>query len=118
MPFDFNQFVNTSQFSDPAGYSGFNGQMKSVEEVGQQAALASMMGGAGVAPPQSIGEYASQAIAPVQKKFEAAGNAVGQLGQGNFTQALNSYRGVQGAQQTQPVVQTKPWDMSSHLGLD
>lgn len=118
MPFDFNQFVNTSQFSDPAGYSGFNGQMKSVEEVAQQAALASMTGGAGVAPPQSIGEYASQAIAPLQKKFENASNAASQLGQGNFTQALNSYRGVQGAQQTQPAPQTKPWAMSTHFGLD
>lgn len=115
MPFDFNQFVNTSQFSDPAAYSGFNGQMSSVEEAAQKAALASMTGGAGVAPPQSIGEFASQAVAPIQKKFESASNAVGQFGQGNFTQGVNA---LKGAQQTQTAPQTKPWDMSTHFGLD
>jgi len=115
MPFDFNQFVNTSQFSDPAGYSGFNGQMSSVEEAAQKAALASVMGGAGVAPPESIGEYASQAIAPIQKKFENASSAIGQFGQGNFTQGVNALKGVQ---QAQTAAQTKPWDMSTHFGLD
>lgn len=124
MPFDFNQFVNTSQFSDPANYAGFNGQMKSVEEVAQQAALTSLMGGAGgVAPPQSIGEYASQAIAPAQKSFEKtfnnASNAVGQFSQGNFTQGLNAFKGGQNAQGPQQQQQpSKPWDMSTHFGLD
>lgn len=118
MPFDFNQFVNTSQFSDPANYAGFNGQMKSVEEVAQQAALTSLMGGAGVAPPQSLGEYASQAVAPVQTAFNNASTAVGQFGQGNFTQGVNALKGKQVTQQAQPVVQTKPWDMSTHFGLD
>lgn len=119
MPFDFNQFVNTSQFSDPANYAGFNGQMKSVEEVAQQAALASLVGGAvGVAPPQSVGEYASQAIAPVQQKFANASNAVGQFAQGNFTQGVNALKGTQAPKQQQPAVQTKPWDMTTHFGLD
>jgi hypothetical protein len=118
MPFDFNQFVNTSQFSDPAAYAGFNGQMSSVEEAAQKAALASLTAGAGVPPPQSIGEYASQAIAPVQKQFTNIGNAVDQFGQGNFTQGVNALKAKQGVQQTQPTVQTKPWDMSTHFGLD
>jgi hypothetical protein len=124
MPFDFNQFVNTSQFSDPAAYAGFNGQMSSVEEAAQKAALATMLGGAGVPPPQSIGEYASQAIAPVQKQFTNMTNAVDQFGQGNFTQGVNALKGKQGVQQispgqpTTPVVQTKPWDLNTHFGLD
>lgn len=74
MPFDFNTFVNPGQFSDPANYSGFTGQMKSVEDVAKEAALASLVGG--VKPPSedaSIGDslmnYGKQAVAPIQQGF-------------------------------------------------
>lgn len=78
MPFDFNTFINPGQFSDPANYSGFNGQMKSVEDVAKEAALASVLGpsGGGIAPPtneMSVGDslmnYGKQAIAPAQQSF-------------------------------------------------
>ena len=48
MAFDFGSFVNAGQFSDPANYSGLGGQMPSVKEVAEKAALASLVG---AAPP-------------------------------------------------------------------
>jgi hypothetical protein len=83
MPFNFDTFVNAGQFSDPANYSGFNGQMKSVEDVMKEAALASIMGpnGGGIAPPtndmtvgESIMDFGKQAAKPLQQKFDQASN--------------------------------------------
>ena len=111
MPFDFNQFVNTSQFSDPANYAGLNGQMPSLEEAAQKAALASMTGG--IKPPSgdaSIGDalmdFGQQAIKPIQQTYENQVNKVNKVA----TTVGNTFNSS--------AQQTKPWDMSTHFGSD
>lgn len=110
MPFDANQFVNANQFGDSSFYSGMGGQMKSLTEAAQEAALAEAIGGAsaGVAPPQTFGDFAQQrfnkAVAPVTQAYNKASNVVDQIGQGNAVGAVNAYQGnnAQTAQQTAP----------------
>lgn len=122
MPFDFNQFVNTNQFSDPANYAGFNGQMKSVEDVAKEAALASVLGpsGGGIAPPtnemsvgEAISDYGKQAIAPIQNKF----NSVVSTADKWATKATNAFGGVAPTQQTtqQPNQQQSGWNLGFNL---
>ena len=111
MPFDFNQFVNTGQFSDPANYAGFNGQMKSVEDAAKDAALASVLGpsGGGIAPPtnemsvgEAIADYGKQAIAPIQKRFDTTMDTANRWG----SKISNAFGGVAPTQQAaQPTVQ-------------
>lgn len=96
MPMDFQSFVNPSQFSDAATYSGLGGQMPSLKEVAQKAALAELSGGAsgassgGVAPPpQSVSQafdgFMKQAIAPVTNTINNF-----QSGFNKASQAFNS----------------------------
>ena len=117
MPFDFASFVNPNQFSDAASLSGFDKPMKGIGEAVQEAALASMTGGAsaagGVAPPdQSFGnammDYGKKAIAPTMQKFDKASNVVGQVGQGQFGNAFNAATG----QKVQQQVTTPQYDYS------
>ena len=121
MPFDPNKFVNPGQFGDYSSYSGMGGdqQMKSVKQVAAEALGVPAAGGATpdqvsapVAPPQSLGEMATQqfnqAVAPIQQKFTNISNAATQFGQGNFAQGVNAYRGYQ----PQPSV------INQHYGVD
>lgn len=113
MPFDFNSFVNVGQFSDPANYSGFGGQMKSVKQVAQEAALASLTGAkpegeipnstssspsVGVAPPQksisdAFMDFGKQAIAPLQKQWDTVSQIGSDVSQGNYGNAANTLLG-------------------------
>ena len=112
MAFDFGSFVNAGQFSDPANYSGLGGQMPSVKEVAEKAALASIMGGkmpdaapsadVGVAPPaespsisDAFSNYSKQAIAPLQQKFDNMMQLGSNVSQGNFGAAANQLLGNQ-----------------------
>lgn len=113
MPFDFNSFVNVGQFSDPSNYSGFGGQMKSVKQVAQEAALASLVGempeasmpsttspsaSVGVAPTQksmsdAFMDFGKKAIAPVQKQWDTVSQIGSDVSQGNYGNAANTLLG-------------------------
>lgn len=49
--------------------------------------------GAPVAPPENWADFAQQAIAPVQQKFNNISDAASQLGQGNTFNAYQAYKG-------------------------
>jgi hypothetical protein len=127
MPFDPNKFINPGQFSDYSSYSGMGGdnqQMKSLKQVAAEAVGVPAAGGptpdqvsAPVAPPQTIGEMATQqfnqAVAPVQQKFTNVSNAATQFGQGNFAQGVNAYRGYAPA-----TPQPQPSVINQHYGVE
>lgn len=100
MPFDFQSFVNPSQFSDAANYAGFNGQMKSVEDAEKEDAMASILGAAvpnadgttGVKPPATTVQELfnnklvnpiNNAFGQIKKQANSVVNSFNQLGQGN-----------------------------------
>jgi hypothetical protein len=126
MPFDPNKFINPGQFADYSSYSGMGGdqQMKSIRQVAAESVGVPAAGGATpdqasvpVAPPQTIGEMATQqfnqAVAPVQQKFTNVSNAATQFGQGNFSQGVNAYRGYAPA-----TPQPQPSVINQHYGVE
>jgi len=94
MPFNPTQFINPGQFGSWENYAGFKDtdQMMSLKDKYLQ-----MQGAGGIEgsspPPETIGDFAKQAVAPIQQKFENLSNAATQLGQGN---AMNAYNATQG----------------------
>lgn len=93
MSFDPNKFVNPGQFGDWSSYAGFSDtdQMRGFRDVAKQAAGLPVDGAS--APPENIGDLASQAIAPYQQKFNNLSTAANQMGQGNV---FNAYQASQG----------------------
>lgn len=89
MAFNPQSFVNPSEFGDYSYYMG-------VKPTDQLVGLSEQMG---AKPPESIGDYAQQAIQPIQNKLSSIQNAATSLSQGNIGQA---YKGYKGQQTTQP----------------
>lgn len=81
MPFDFQQFVNPAQFSDLGYITGFD------PKTGIQPAVPK-----GAVAPESVTDYAQQAIAPTMAKFEAAKTILGQASSGDIKGAYNTYK--------------------------
>lgn len=115
MPYDPQKFVNPGQFGSWENYANFKDtdQMTSLKDLYLKS---QGMGGAeGVPPPQSMGEVAQQAIAPVQQKFNNLSNAATQLGQGNVVNAFNASQGKYPAPaQTLPNLKPPTPATSSH----
>ena len=80
MQFDFSQ---PSSFSDWASYAGFNRNTGEIEASPQST---------GVPPPQNFSEMMSQRLQPAQQMMGGLSAAAGQIGQGNFSQALGTVR--------------------------
>jgi hypothetical protein len=58
-----------------------------------------------IAPPQTVGEYAQQAIAPTMQKVQNIQNAGNQIVQGNFMGTVNALKARQPvAQAAQPAM--------------
>jgi hypothetical protein len=80
-------------FANPAGYSDWAKYAGLDRTTGGFATPSQPNQTAGVAPPQTINEYAQQAIAPVTKAFNNYSNAANQIGQGNVMGAVNAAKG-------------------------
>ena len=116
MTYDPAKFVNSNQFGSWENYANFKDtdQMMSVKDKFLQ--MEGMGGGGeGVAPPQTMSEFAQQAIAPVQQKFQNLSNAATQLGQGN---AMNAYNAAQGKYQPPTTPTVKPPAPVTEHGYD
>ena len=121
MPFDFANFVNAGQFSDAGTLAGFN---PNEQMVGLRDKVASSMGmpsqqGGGVAPPDQsftdvMGNFAKQAVAPYQQKYEQFSGAAGQAAQGNFGNAANMMLGKKIQQPTETTTPTINYDHQWH----
>lgn len=81
MPFDFQKFVNPAQFSDLGYITGLD------PTTGMQSAMPK----AAVAP-ESIGDFAQQAIAPTIAKYEAAKKVLNQANSGDLSGAYSTYK--------------------------
>lgn len=90
MKFDF---ASPSTYGDWATYAGFDRKTGEIEP----SRFAAM---AGVAPPETLGEYVDQKTAGLTKPFEAISPAMAQFGQGNIMQGINTIRGVKPKQPT------------------
>lgn len=120
MPKDFGNWIGMNSVADPSSPSGIRGTefqdwanlvgpsdlMKA--SMGDPNAITKVAGGGadtsgGVAPPTNWGEFAQQAVAPIQQKFSNLSNAAGQLAQGNTFNAYSAYKGRQ-----VPTATTKP----------
>jgi len=109
-------YGNPNNFSDWAGYAGFD------RKTGTMAAQSA---DAGVPPPETFGELFEQKVA---KPFNSAvqnvqtfgtnmSNAGTQLTQGNGMGAFNAARGLNPAQPQQPAQTQQPvgWNLPSHI---
>jgi hypothetical protein len=118
MAFDPNKFINPGQFGSWENYAGFKDtdQMKSLKEImaGQASA-----GGEGVPPPpQTMSDFAQQAIAPVQNTYQNFSNAATQLGQGNPMNAYNAAQGRYPAPTAPTLPTVKPPSSVTEHGYD
>jgi hypothetical protein len=95
MAFNPGTFVDPSQFGDYSYYSG----------LAPDAKLGSFTEEHGIKPPTSMSDLASQAIAPIQNKFNAASNAFNQASQGDIAGAYKTYKS--GASTTQPQAESQ-----------
>ena len=81
MPFDFQKFVNPAQFSDLGYITGLD------PTTGMQSAMPK-----GAVAPESIGDFAQQAIAPTMAKFSTAAKVMGQAQTGDLKGAYDTYK--------------------------
>jgi hypothetical protein len=105
MDFDWQKFVNPAQFSNANYFSELNpaGGMTSVRDAMQGQQTQS------VPPPENLGDYMSQKLAPVQGMVGAVAPAMAQLGTGNVMGAVNTMKQARNpAQQTTPMQQPAP----------
>lgn len=94
-------FASPTQYGDWAQYAGFNRTTGEIE--GMQAPQQ------GVAPPENMGDYMSQRLAPIQGMASAVAPAMGQLAIGNVMGAANTMKQARNpAQQTTTVQQPAP----------
>lgn len=122
MPKDFSNWMGMNSASDPSSPTGIKGTefqdwanlvgpsdyLKA--SMGDPNAIAKVAGSSGnqgsntgVAPPTNWGEFAQQAVAPIQQKFTNISNAASQLGQGNTFGAYSALKG-----RSTPTALTKP----------
>jgi len=111
MPFDFANFVNPNQFSDAGTLAGFdpNQQMKGIRDVAATSMGMPSPQAGGVAPPNQsftdvMGNFAKQAVAPYQQKFDQFTGVAGQAAQGNFGNAANMMLGKKVEQEAAPTI--------------
>jgi len=97
------QFGSPSDFSDWANYAGFD------RKTGEQE---SFKPSEGVAPPSSVADYLTQAVAPVQQKMGMISNVMGNIGQGNMAGAYQAFKSPQTPLQT-PVVNANPYNYTT-----
>lgn len=76
------QFASPSNYSDWAGYAGFD------RTTGEQQAFAP----AGGVAPTNMSEFMSQAIAPAQNKMDVMSGVASNIGQGNMAGAYNAFK--------------------------
>lgn len=119
MPFNPTQFINPGQFGSWENYAGFKDtdQMMSLKDKYLQ-----MQGAGGIEgsspPPETIGDFAKQAVAPIQQKFENLSNAATQLGQGNVMNAYNATQGKYPAPTAPTLPTVKPPSSVTEHGYD
>lgn len=87
-------FADPKQYSDWAGYAGFDRKTGGMEEAPAKQ---------GIPPPQDFNQYLNQRIAPVQNMMSNAGNMASQVGAGNFVGAMSTAKNMR-----QPVAPTAP----------
>ena len=97
-------FASPKTFGDWATYAGFD---RTTGQIEPPAAPTQ-----GVAPPQTMGEYAEQKFANVSNMMGAVAPAMAQLGQGNVMGAVGTMRGARNPAQpaAQPVAQQQQYD--------
>jgi hypothetical protein len=103
-------FANPSSFSDWANYAGFD---RTTGEIQSTAPT-------GIAPPQNFSELVNQRMQPAQQMIAGMGTAAGQVGQGNFTQALGTVRKARQpvAPGQQPAATAQPQVVAPMPGYD
>jgi len=74
-------FADPKQYSDWAGYAGFDRKTGGMEEAPLKQ---------GIPPPQDFNQYLNQRLEPVQNIMSNAGNAASQVGSGNFVGAMST----------------------------
>jgi hypothetical protein len=87
-------FADPKQYSDWAGYAGFDRKTGGMEEAPAKQ---------GIPPPQDFNQYLNQRIAPVQNMMSNAGNMASQVGAGNFVGAMSTAKNMR-----EPVAPTAP----------
>jgi hypothetical protein len=97
------QFGSPSDYSDWANYAGFD------RKTGEQEAFKPSEG---VAPPSSVSEYLTQAIAPATKKMSTISNAMDNIGQGSMVGAYQAFKSPQTSLHT-PVVNANPYNYTT-----
>jgi hypothetical protein len=117
-------FGDPSQYSDFAQYAGLDRKtgMPTPYDLSPEK---------GVPPPENLSDVFQQKVVdPFNKKVDKVteqgkniSNAFDEFGQGNLVRGINAAKGVYKAtgvtgQQTQTNVQTTPWDLNTHFGLD
>jgi hypothetical protein len=109
MPKDFGNWIGMNTASDPSSPTGVKGtefqdwsNLVGPSDL-MKAASGDPTGVAGVAPPSNWTEFAQQAIAPIQQKFNNVSNAASQIGQGNTFGAYSALKG-----RSTPTALTKP----------
>jgi hypothetical protein len=116
MAFNPSQFINPGQFGSWENYAGFKDtdQMMSLKDKYMQ--MQGAGGGEGSAPPpESLSDFAKQAIAPIQNTYQNFSNAASQLGQGNV---MNAYNATQGKYPAPTAPTVKPPSSVTEHGYD
>jgi len=109
MPRDFGNWIGMNTASDPSSPSGIRGTefQDWSNLVGPSDLLKASYGaqatGSAVPPPTNWTEFAQQAVAPIEQKFNNISNAATQLGQGNTFGAYSALKG-----KSTPTALTKP----------
>lgn len=105
MPKNFQNWIGMNSAADPSSASGIPGtEFQDWSNLNGPSDYMKMASGAeGVAPPANWSEYAQQAVAPIQQKFNNLSTAASQLSQGNTFNAYQAYKG-----KSTPTALTKP----------
>ena len=90
-------FADPKQYSDWAGYAGFDRKTGGMEEAPLKQ---------GIPPPQDFNQYLNQRLAPVQNIMSNAGNFASQVGAGNFGGAMSTANNMR--QAVPPTESTAP----------
>lgn len=109
MPKDFGNWIGMNSAADPSSPSGVKGtefqdwsNLTGPSDL-LKAAYGAQATGSAVPPPSNWTEFAQQAVAPLEQKFNNISNAATQLGQGNTFGAYSALKG-----RSTPTALTKP----------
>lgn len=93
-------FADPKQYSDWAGYAGFDRKTGEMEQAPAKQ---------GIPPPQDFNQYLNQRLAPVQNIMSNAGNFANQVGSGNFGGAMSTANNMrQAIPPNEPTAPTAP----------